>query len=50
MLENPRTWKGHRVGNLGRPFVVQANFLKAGEGVGEPNRPDAPVMSAGESN
>lgn len=30
-------------------LIVQENFLKAGEGVGEPNRPDAPVMSAGES-
>ncbi len=33
----------------GRPLFVQWNFLKAGEGVGEPNRPDAPAMSAGEN-
>ncbi len=49
MLERPRTLKGVSGREPSRPFLVQENFLKAGDGVGEPKRPDAPVMSAGES-
>lgn len=49
MLENRRTLEGAPGREPGRPLFVQWNFLKAGEGVGEPNRPDAPAMSAGEN-
>ena len=49
MLDNPRTFAGGlRSGARASP-LVQINFLKAGEGVGEPERPEAPVMCAGES-